>query len=201
MHPMDTLASEHRLIDQTLAAMQAWATVVRQRALDDRRELGRFVAFFHGFVENCHRAKEEDILFRALLELGVAAHGPVGDMLQDHEHARRMLEPLEDLAILRRPWTDVDRLAVGELVQTFGDLLRAHMQREERVLFPLLRWLAPAAVDALAHAFERFASEPGCACEMERARAIGESLAAAHAPRLEVVHRRTMPGMPLASTG
>lgn len=53
-----------KAIEKTLDAMEAWVGRVRsQPDLVERDELGRFVSFLREFVDDCHHAKEEDILF------------------------------------------------------------------------------------------------------------------------------------------
>jgi len=146
MDAIETLMSEHRLILSALAALEAFAEEVRLGA-EDRPELERFVTFLREYADALHHAKEEDILFAAMVEAGFPRQtGPVGVMLLEHEAGRRHVAQLAALADHAGPWGEAERAGVALAAHGFASLLRAHIQKEDGILYPMAEQRLPAAL-------------------------------------------------------
>lgn len=152
--PIEVLRAEHRLIDRVLTAFVAWADTVRSLGASERAELERFTRFFDRFLDRCHHAKEEDILFRALEAADPRSGALVHVSFVEQEEQRRFLEPLQELACGPRSvqWGVRDMLSNG--VARFAASVRSHIAAEECVLFPVARARIPG--DAMARAGEAF---------------------------------------------
>ncbi|HEX9290217.1 MAG TPA: hemerythrin domain-containing protein, partial [Anaeromyxobacteraceae bacterium] len=110
MDAIETLMTEHRLIERACDALAAFADEVRRKSTDDKEELGRFVTFIREFADACHHGKEEDILFAAMVEAGFPRHGgPIAVMLMEHDQGRAHVRVLADLAAQAAPWSVEDR--------------------------------------------------------------------------------------------
>ena len=155
MKPTRELSTEHNAV---LVALQILEKVEAAVAAKNDQALGhleQLLDFFKGFVDRCHHGKEADVLFPELERRGVKREGgPIGVMLLEHEagrgHVRAMLDDLERL---RRGEVGAVT-ATHEHVLAYRDLLRAHIHKENTVLFPMADRLVPD--DVAAHLAEQF---------------------------------------------
>ncbi len=131
------LIEEHRVIlgvldglERALAAADAGGDVPVAFLRD-------LVTFSQTFVDRCHHGKEEACLFPCLERRGIPREGgPIGVMLEEHEAGRRLVREIA---------TQLDRYAQGavparavlEPCRQYLDLLRAHIAKENEVLFPM----------------------------------------------------------------
>lgn len=149
MTPTQELTKEH---DAVLVALQILEKVESALAVkqDEAREhLGQLLDFFKVFVDRCHHAKEEEVLFPELERRGVKREaGPIGVMLMEHEAGRAHLRAISD---------GLERLERGEAgapsvicdnARGYRDLLRAHIYKENNVLFPMADRCIPDDVAA-----------------------------------------------------
>src|SRR5512145_1493870 len=138
MEAIETLMSEHRIIERAIDALTAFADETRRRTSDDKQELGRFVEFIRQFADGCHHGKEEDILFKAMVEAGFPSQGgPIAVMLHEHDVGRAFVKRLADLAAQAAPWSAQDREALAEAAHGYANLLRQHIHKEDDILYPM----------------------------------------------------------------
>ena len=127
--PIETLMSEHRIIERVLDALEAAAdkelpASFYERALD----------FLQQFADACHHGKEEERLFPVLEERGVPREaGPIGVMCHEHVIGRGHIQRMREYARLGK--LDAVRRESLEYVA----LLRQHIQKEDQVLFVMAR--------------------------------------------------------------
>jgi hemerythrin-like domain-containing protein len=164
--PTDVLREEHVVILRLLEALEAAAARPVPEGWWEQA-----VALVRGFADGSHHAREEQHLFPAMVRCGVPSPGgPVDVMLMEHEEGRRL----------------VARIAAGDpgtragAVRDYVRLLRAHIDKENGILFPM----ADAVLDerdvrTLAEAFEAAQAEMGPAASMKEAEAAVERLLAA----------------------
>jgi len=166
MKAIELLMSEHRTIEKALDAMETWVERGPQFQKPAEREtLDHLVSFLREFVDDCHHAKEENILFAAMTEQGFSREqGPLAVMLHEHELGRSLVRTLSNFAQQPTPWNDDDWRHIERTVRGFARLLREHIQKEDRVLYPLAEQrLSTPAKEKLATLFERFEAErTGC---------------------------------------
>jgi hemerythrin-like domain-containing protein len=181
MDAVDTLMNEHRAIERVLHGLLGFADAAARRGAADRGELARFVEFFREFADACHHGKEEDVLFRAMVAHGFPANGgPVAVMLHEHAQGRALVGALGAQAEETGAWTPEALRALGATARAFAELLGAHIQKEDGVLYPMAEQrLPPDALAEVGAACARY--EAARAAAHERLHALGEALAA-HAP-------------------
>jgi hemerythrin-like domain-containing protein len=184
MDPITTLMNEHRIIEDALDAMERWCGETLAKATDDRRELGRFLTFIERFVDECHHGKEETILFETMIRHGFPKDaGPVGVMLHEHDEGRSLVAGLRSLAMRDAPWSDKERRRLAELVRAYAEMLRQHIMKEDRILYPMaLSRLPGYEQDAMGERFDRFEDEETGPGEHQRLHALVDALIAAHPP-------------------
>lgn len=127
--PIQQMMDEHRVIERVLDALEAAAD--RDVALDFYSKAVDFIA---NFADGLHHAKEEERFFPVLEQKGIPRDGgPIGVMLAEHEMGRGFV------ARMRAGIEAEDRDAVRAASLEYAALLRAHIQKEDQVLFPMGR--------------------------------------------------------------
>jgi hemerythrin-like domain-containing protein len=159
--PTDRLRDEHRLILRALDLLEAAAgRAASTGSVPDAwwPELAGWVA---SFADRNHHGKEEGALFPAMVKAGVPEEGgPVGTMLAEHDEGRAL----------------VRAIAVGggaervRAAREFVALLRAHIAKENDVLFPLAdAVLEEPDLAAIGREFDDVEAALGCAASLEAA--------------------------------
>ena len=138
MEATQILMSEHRVIERVLTAMEK-AVEALGTGRDIKPEFFLVAAdFIKGFADGCHHAKEEKVLFEAMVKAGVPkAGGPVGMMLLEHEQGRAFVRAMRAGV---EKWQSGDHEGRTEVIKAangYIDLLRAHIYKEDKILFPL----------------------------------------------------------------
>jgi hemerythrin-like domain-containing protein len=161
MTPTETLRHEHQIILLVLGGTEQEAASIAATGWIDAEKVGKLIDFSRNFTDRCHHAKEERHLFPALAEHGIAVEGgPIGVMLAEHEEGRRHVRAVaEALAGIARG--DATAIAtIGSELAGYVELLRAHIGKENDVLFVMADRVLPADEQtALAAAFERVEAE------------------------------------------
>lgn len=130
MHdPIETLMSEHRIIEKVLEALELAAEREMPVSFYERA-----IDFLVTFADKCHHAKEEERLFPLLESHGIPREmGPIGVMCDEHVVGRSHIGRMrEQLRLGRR-----DALCRESLA--YVALLRQHIQKEDQVLFVMAR--------------------------------------------------------------
>ena len=186
--PLEDLEHDHRLIERVL--------VVLERA-QQRFECGEDVSpdllalalsFVRGFADGCHHAKEEQGLFPVLSRKGpMIEHGPVKVLSADHEAGRKLMADLERAIAAMREGKAEGRTEASTAIAVYTNMLRAHIDKEEQVLFRIAETLiTEEEAKSLEEHFERLEEQTGAGAH-ERYEALVEemevatSIAAAHA--------------------
>lgn len=117
---LDDLRSEHVLIERMLGCLRTFA-LEGARDADDG---AAFLRFFRLYAGRFHHAREEDVLFPALVAAEVPAdRGPLKVLLDAHHAMARMLDAMDSGITL-------------ELAERYGRALLHHIDAENSVLFP-----------------------------------------------------------------
>jgi hemerythrin-like domain-containing protein len=161
MKSTDDLKKEHRGIERMLDVLTAVSARADRNEPLNTADLDAMVEFLTVFADKCHHGKEEEFLFPAMEEAGVRREGgPIGVMLAEHERGRGFIARIKAAvagckAGEKTAPADFSR-AAGEYVS----LLRAHIQKEDTVLFPMAdAVLSPAKDEWLVENFERLEIE------------------------------------------
>ncbi len=117
---LDDLREEHALIERVVGSLRTFAAA-GARDPDDAAAYLRFVRLYAG---RFHHAREEDVLFPALVATEVPAdRGPLKILLDAHRAMARMLDAMDGGITLER-------------AERYGSALLHHIDAENSVLFP-----------------------------------------------------------------
>jgi Uncharacterized conserved protein len=137
----EDLVNEHKEILMGLKILEKMVILLDDGKLVEGEDIKGIVNFLKLFADKCHHGKEEGILFPAMEKAGIQnENGPIGELLSEHVQGRKyvaqMLESLEG-ELLKTD--DFIQAATGYI-----SLLRAHIIKENTVVFPMGDKLIPA---------------------------------------------------------
>ena len=183
MDAIETLMGEHRVIERVLDALVGFADEVGRRGSTEKEELGRFVTFVRGFADAHHHGKEEDILFAQMVAHGFPKEGgPIAVMLHEHDQGRALVGILRGHAEATGAWSEADREQIQEAARAFAGMLRAHIHKEDAILYPMAEQHLPAdAMAEVSEACDRYEGSAAQGGEPDRLRALADELIRTHA--------------------
>lgn len=179
MKATQVLMDEHRVIEGVLDALQLAAERLDRGAEIRPAFFISAALFIKNFADGCHHHKEEGVLFVALRESGMSSEGgPLPVMLAEHEQGRAFTREMKDAA---EKWEKGDlsaRPAVVHNALGYVALLRQHIQKEDKILFPMAdRMIKPELQPKVTDDFERIEHEETGAGIHEKYLALAEVLA------------------------
>ena len=157
MKATQQLRDEHEGVMVMLRIMEK----VRKQAQDSGSfHIAHFefiLEFLKVFVDKCHHAKEEELLFPVLEAMGVPNEGgPIGAMLHDHSKGRGFIKSMGDAF---SEYKHGEESALGEIIhnaQEYVSLLFDHIDKENTVLFAMAeKILSEAQQEELYEGFEK----------------------------------------------
>jgi hemerythrin-like domain-containing protein len=147
----DLLFQDHIIILRALDILDRIAADMEKGEPIDPVDIKDVLRFLRVFGDEHHQAKEESVLFPALLGVARLQHAPLRHMLFEHDQERSLVEGLED-ALKTKQGPDFRHYA-GRL----SELLRNHIDKENNILFDIVEeWLSKEQHDQVAAGFEKF---------------------------------------------
>jgi hemerythrin-like domain-containing protein len=138
------LKDEHQLILRMLALLEQNAALTAEGVFHDYRFYLDGVDFIRNYADRFHHAKEEDILFEALIENGMPReHSPVAAMLMEHDLGRNYVRGLEEAASAALAGEKGHDAEIAAHANGYLQLLREHIAKEDDILYPLAERLIP----------------------------------------------------------
>jgi hemerythrin-like domain-containing protein len=181
---LDAFLAEHRLIERALNALEGCADAIERGEPVDRHDLARFADFILGYAHAAHHAKEEEVLFRMIMEQRLPAmRKALSSLVAEHEAGRRHAEVLAKIGASDSPWADIDRRRALHAARGYVRLLRQHIRREDDLFGRAIGGLTADARSELNDRCGRFEAERRERSSVARQVAIGEELITRYAPR------------------
>jgi hemerythrin-like domain-containing protein len=173
---IETLMHEHRVIEQVLGGLEQLARSAADREPVERSTVRDFAQFFSGFADRCHHGKEEERLFVAMVDAGFPREqGPIGVMRYEHEEGRAHVRALRAIGDGEGALSAAEIQAFVAHASTYVDLLRAHIMKEDTILFPMAeRSLPQATLEQVGRDFDLFEREVMGEGEHERLHALAD---------------------------
>ncbi len=181
---IEILMREHRQIEEVLASLETFVNRVHAEADATPATIARYARFFRGFADRWHHGKEEDHLFVKMGEYGFSPDfGPVAVMLSEHVQGRNHVSELVALGEKEAPLECDDRQSFMENSVGYINLLRAHIQKEDDILYPMALQAIPSEeLDRLVEAYQTFERETGDEGAPESYHALAEGLLKEYPP-------------------
>jgi hemerythrin-like domain-containing protein len=161
MRPTEVLKKEHKAIELMLKVLEKFCEKIEAEKEVNREHLDQILEFIKVFGNKCHHAKEEELLFPALEEMGMPREGgPIGVMLTEHDLGRDYVKGMSE-AFERYKEGDKDSLAkIVENAQNYVTLLREHIDKEDTILYHMADMhLSAGKEEELLAGFERLEQE------------------------------------------
>lgn len=147
------LMDEHEGILHGLSILEKMTARLPSGGDGLRGDLAAMVDFLRLFADKCHHGKEEGLMFPAMEKYGIPKdRGPIGQMLVEHEQGRKFISGMAKAI----EGDAVDAAAFETNANGYTELLRAHIEKENTVLFPMGdRAIPQGEQDRLLRDFER----------------------------------------------
>ena len=147
----DDLMNEHESISSAINVLDRMVPALDQPSAVNIKDIQDFIHFLKEFADKCHHGKEEGFLFPAMVGAGAPEHGgPISVMLAEHAQGRQLIQEMEESIS-----NDLDLVMLISAARKYSSLLRNHIQKENRILFPMAEEiLTEAQLDELYKGFE-----------------------------------------------
>ncbi len=138
MDPIATLKHEHQVILLFCDGAVREARRLESGGVLDAARIEGMVDFIRNFADRCHHAKEEVHLFARLGERGFPMQaGPVGMMLHEHELGRAHVAAIAEALPRAAAGDAAATRAIAAGLLGWAELLRAHIFKEDNILYPM----------------------------------------------------------------
>lgn len=141
------LVQEHLLIKRMLTLIERFAPLTANGEFSNWQFYLDGVDFIRHYADRFHHAKEEDVLFEALVINGMPRqNSPVAAMLMEHDQGRVFVRNLESAALKATVGESGQEANVAENALAYAALLREHISKEDDILYPLAERVIPETV-------------------------------------------------------
>lgn len=155
------LIEEHHGIKRMLQILEAVSRRIEGGEPVDPQDLEQIVEFIQVFADSCHHAKEEELLFEAMVEAGLPREGgPIGVMLHEHVLGRGYVRAVKEALPGYQAGDAAAAVRIAENARSYAALLHQHIDKEDHILYPMADRQLPAQKQhELVEAFERVEEE------------------------------------------
>jgi hemerythrin-like domain-containing protein len=139
-----TLVDEHRLIMRMIALLEKNAPRTAEGSYLNWQFYFDGIDFIRQYADRFHHAKEEDVLFKALIDNGMPKeHSPVAAMLMEHDQGRSFVRAMESAVHEAQAGLTDTYQKIADNALGYAALLRDHISKEDDILYPLAERVIP----------------------------------------------------------
>ncbi len=132
------LSDEHRVIEVLLTCLERVVEEATRTGKLDEASANHAIDVIRTFADKCHHGKEENHLFAMLVDKGMPKDGgPVGQMLIEHAQGREYVKGMAESIAGASAGNDIALQQFARNANGYVQLLRAHIQKEDGILFPM----------------------------------------------------------------
>jgi hemerythrin-like domain-containing protein len=143
------MKDEHQLILRMIVLVEQKTALLEGGELCNWQFYLDAVDFIRNYADRFHHAKEEDVLFAELVSNGMPAkNSPIEAMHMEHDQGRAYVRAIEAAAQRARAGESGQAKIIAENANAYAALLRAHIEKEDGILYPLAERVLPEAVRA-----------------------------------------------------
>lgn len=141
------MVEEHKLILRMIALLEKNVELAEAGRFNDWNFFLDGVDFIRNYADRFHHAKEEDVLFKALVANGMPEqNSPVAAMLMAHDQGRAFVRGMEQAAKKALAGEPAPVAEIAENARGYIALLRDHIDKEDTILYPLAERILPEAL-------------------------------------------------------
>jgi len=156
MKATQQLRDEHEGVKIMLSVLGQVCQQLEATGNMNPEHLEGILEFLKIFVDKCHHGKEEELLFPALVAVGVPEDGPIAVMLHEHEMGRNLVKAMSTAFAGYMTGSISSSKAVLQNAHGYISLLRDHIEKENNVLFVMAdSRLSEQRQDELFEGFEK----------------------------------------------
>ncbi len=138
MRPTEILTEEHNKIKSMLEIFEKICVEIENGNSVDVEKISGILDFLRGFADKYHHAKEEDLLFPAMVDAGIPSEGgPIAVMLMEHDSGRGYLKEISDGL---KEYSSGDSNATAKIInnaRAYSQLLVQHIFKEDNILYKM----------------------------------------------------------------
>jgi hemerythrin-like domain-containing protein len=143
------MMEEHQLILRMITLVEQNVAALEQGGFRNWQFFLDAVDFIRNYADHFHHAKEEDVLFEALIHNGMPAkQSPIEAMLIEHDRGRAHVRALAEAARQALAGDGAKIPVLAEHAKGYAQLLRGHIDKEDHILYPLAERVLPEEVRA-----------------------------------------------------
>lgn len=136
MKPTQVLIAEHEVILKAVTAIFGAGQRLREGEDVPASFFFEAIDFVRQYADARHHGKEEVVFFPALEALGMPKDaGPIGVMLVEHGIGRQAIAEMESAAERYKAGDDAARTQLASACRAWAELLAAHIEKENNILF------------------------------------------------------------------
>jgi hemerythrin-like domain-containing protein len=138
------MVEEHKLILRMVALLEKNTELLEKGRFRDWNFFLAGVDFIRNYADRFHHAKEEDVLFKALVSNGMPEqNSPVAAMLMAHDQGREHVCAMEDAARRALDGEIGQAAIIIEHARGYIAMIRDHIDKEDTILYPLAERVLP----------------------------------------------------------
>jgi len=138
------LVEEHRLVLRMISLLEKNAPLTAEGNYRNWQFYLDGIDFIRQYADRFHHAKEEDVLFKALIDNGMPKeHSPVAAMLMEHDQGRSFVRAMESAVHEAQAGRTDTYQAIADNALGYAALLRDHISKEDDILYPLAECVIP----------------------------------------------------------
>ncbi|MGB9601853.1 MAG: hemerythrin domain-containing protein [Limisphaerales bacterium] len=192
---IQNMMNEHQLILKVLASLDELVKRLQSGKVVPREDIAKFTFFFKNFADKWHHGKEEERLFKKMVDYGFPReYGPIGVMLGEHEEGRKQVRILADIAAGSGELTQDEINKIVVAASEFVQLLFFHIHKEDNVLYPMAEQsLPPEAMEGLNEDCRLYEKSAFTEDEVKNLYQTAEQLMERYPSSVERLHSRLAP--------
>ena len=142
---IEMLREEHKIMLQVVLGLHGLARILREGRRVDVDLLREAVEFMREFDDKCHRAKEEELLFPAIVAHRISLHGcPLDALVHEHKECQRLVEQLSDAIDAYHAGETGGGDKITTTIEAIERLYPDHIWKEDELVLPMAGRLIPA---------------------------------------------------------
>jgi hemerythrin-like domain-containing protein len=142
MNPSIDIQSDHVAMSIILDAMEKRAHEILKDGTVDYFRIGQILDFLHNYTDHLHYAKEERILFPAVMDVTKPwISKTINNLIHEHALAREYIKEIDKQLHACLAGNNSALIELGSVMLKYVELEKNHIRMEDEVVMPLFKRL------------------------------------------------------------